>query len=169
MTRLAIVMNADRDWALQQKPAWARMYDDDQDYGEIVDDGGWFYGDQDQRRNEPSWFSFLIGEVERFEKFYALELKTEAEWSVLWRKSWWPKRREDWKYAMGKKHGSPHPFFKRGSAEFERALRLATPQERLIWERFGVAQFVPDDKRLAKIIGKPPVLTERSKAMAGGE
>lgn len=66
----------------------------------------------------------------------------------------------------GKKKSVPHPYFKRGSSEFERAVSLATPQERLIWERFGIAQFAPDDKRLKKITGAS-TLTDRSRAMQG--
>ena len=164
MSRLAIVTDADRDWALAQKPDWARMHSDDPDLGEIVDHGDWLDGRPTDTRRDPSWFDFVIGEVERFEKFYFGEFKTYAEWSAIWRNSWWPKRREDWKF-MSRKNTVHHPYFKRGTPEFDQALRLATAQERLIWDKFGVAQFAPDDKRLKKITA--PTLTDRSKAMAG--
>ena len=166
MSRLAIVTHADRDWALAQKPEWARMNYDDQDGGEIVDRGEWFDSEAKQAKSEPSWFDFVIREVERFEKFFGDEQKTNAEWSALWRNSWWPKRREDWVY-MAKKNKDLHPYFKRGTPEFDRALKVGTAGERMVWTRYGVAQFKPDDKRLKKVIGKSSGLSDRSKAMAG--
>lgn len=165
MSRFPIVTNVDRDWALSQKPAGVRMHDDDEDGGEIVDRGHWLDADFKKRRHEPSWFDFVIGEVERFEKFFAGQLKSEAEWSALWRKGWWPKRRVDWSYQhMAKKEF--HPFFRRGSAEFNRAMKVGTTDEQRMWERFGVAQFKPDDPRLAKITDQPNT-TERYSRMMG--
>lgn len=43
------------------------------------------------------------------------------------------------------------PFFRKGTQEFAIALRLATADEKLMWVRFGIAQFKPDDPRLEKI------------------
>ena len=68
-----------------------------------------------------------------------------------------------------KKQAVPHPYFKRGSAELERALKLATKGERMVWEKFGVAQFAPADPRLPKIVNPHTGLTDRSKQMAGHE
>lgn len=161
MTRGPIVMNTDRDWALAQKPAWARMYDDAHD--EIVDDGDWLDAEPTQKHRDPSWFDFVVGEVERFERYFAGQFKTESEWSTLWRKGWWPKRREDWKFKMAPK--ASHPFFREGSPEFARALTVATPEEKAMWTRFRVAQFKPDDPRLAQV--QSPALTPASKRMTG--
>lgn len=49
------------------------------------------------------------------------------------------------------RRADPQPFFKKGSQEFAIALRLATPEEKPMWVRFGIAQFKPDDPRLKKI------------------
>lgn len=163
MTRGPIVMNTDRDWALAQKPAWARMHDDDDD--EIVDDGGWLDAEPTTKRRDPSWFDFVIGEVERFERYFAGQFKTEQEWSTLWRKGWWPKRREDWKFQMAPKEFQP--FFREGSAEFSRALKVATPDEARMWSRFRVAQFKPDDARLKFVRGED--LSPTSKRMTGDQ
>lgn len=43
------------------------------------------------------------------------------------------------------------PFFRKGTQQFAIALRLATPEEKAMWVRFGIAQFKPDDPRLEKI------------------
>lgn len=145
----AIVMNTDRDWALAQKPEWARMHDEETD-NEIVDDGGWL---DEERRHDlpgPSWFSFVIGEIESFESYFGDDRKTHAEWSAIWRKAWWPKRKEEWAWKhMAKKQ--TQPFFRKGTQEFAIALRLGSEDEKRMWIRFGVAQFKPDDPRVQKI------------------
>lgn len=148
---LPIVTDADRNWALLQKPEWARMHNDESDdLGEIVDDGGWLDADKGARHQGPSWFDFVVGEIESFERFFSGEQKTYAEWSTLWRNSWWPKRREDWAFKhMAKK--KTQPFYRKGTQGFAIALRLASDDERRIWVRFGIAQFKPDDPRVAKI------------------
>jgi len=149
-TRRAIVMNSDRDWALAQKPEWARMHDVDQVDNEVVDDGGWMDAEQPKREQGPSWFSFVVGEVEAFEAYFGDDRKTHAEWSTLWRNAWWPKRKEEWAWKnMAKK--KTQPFFRKGTQEFAIALRLASAEERRMWVRFGVAQFKPDDPRVEKI------------------
>ncbi len=146
----AIVTNADRDWALAQKPYWARMYDDvDPDEGEIVDDDLRPDEVQSGKHRDPSWFSFVIGEIESFERYFGAQQKGYAEWSALWRKGWWPKRREDWKFKNAPKEFQP--FFRAGTPEFERALEVATGDEKRMWSRFGVAQFKPDDERLKRV------------------
>lgn len=167
MTRRAIVTNRDRDWALAQKPDWARMHDDAD--GEIVDDGGWMDVETEIKKGDPTWFDFVIGEVERFEKYFGDEMKSERQWSELWRHGWWPKRKEEWAFMSRKGKGPFHPFFRKGTPEFERALKVATPSERMVWVRFGVAQFVPDDPRLKKVAPPERKLTDRSHAMAGGK
>lgn len=68
---------------------------------------------------------------------------------------------------MRRKKAIHHPYFRRGSPEFERALKLATPAEAMIWKRFGIAQFTPDDPRLKKIVKASASLTDRSHAMTG--
>ncbi len=46
------------------------------------------------------------------------------------------------------------PFFRRGTKEFSRAIEVATQQEKMMWQRFGVAQFKPDDPRLKLVEGQ---------------
>lgn len=150
MSVLPIVTNADRQWALDQKPEWARMHNDEsEDVGEIVDDGGWLEAEKKDRQRGPSWFDFVVGEIERFEQYFSGVRKSYTEWSELWRRSWWPKRREDWAYKMAPR--KKEPFFRKGTQQFAIALRLATEDERRMWVRFGVAQFKPDDPRVRKI------------------
>jgi len=152
MSVLPIVTDIDRRWALDQKPAWARLHNSvSEDFGEIVDDGQWLDAEKGNRVEGPAWFDFVTGEIERFERYFSGQRKTYAEWSSLWRNGWWPKRREDW--AFKNKPKEFQPFFRAGSAEFVTALALATAAERQMWSRFGVAQFRPDDPRLAKISG----------------
>ena len=157
--RPPIVTNSDRDWALAQKPEWAPLHSDDDDLPEIVDDGGWLDVEPQSNNAGPSWFSFITGEIEAFERFFSGDLKTYSEWSHLWRVTWWPKRREDWKFKMAKR--KKEPFFRKGTQEFAIALRLATKAEREMWVRFGIAQFKPDDPRLVKITdgAKPKRMT----------
>ena len=92
MTHLApLVTNIDREWALAQCPAWARRDKIDDGQGEVVDDGGWLDAEPTSSdRDAPNWDLFVIEQIERFEKFFAHERKTYADWSTLWRKSWWP-------------------------------------------------------------------------------
>jgi hypothetical protein len=152
MSVLPIVTNVDRQWALDQKPEWARMHNNESDeLGELVDDGGWLDGEKQERQRGPSWFDFVVGEIESFEQEFSGQRKAYAEWTALWRKGWWPKRREDWAYKMAPR--KKEPFFRKGTQEFAIALRLATEDERRMWVRFGIAQFKPDDPRLKKIEG----------------
>lgn len=151
---MPLVTNSDRDWALAQKPEWARLHNRetvDDELGEIVDDGGWMDAEQraDKRGQGPSWFDFVVGEIESFEQYFSGQSKSYAEWSTLWRNGWWPKRREDWAYKMAPR--KKEPFFRKGTQEFAIALRLATETERAMWVRFGIAQFKPDDPRVEKI------------------
>lgn len=170
MTGQAIVTNVDRQWALAKKPEWFRMGDLSEAFGELVDDGVWLdaeptAGSDDER---PSWASFVADEIERFERNYAGEFRSADDWSSIWRKGWWPRVSPKKRFPKSAPKMA-HPFFRAGSAEFDAAVKLATPAERMIWLRFGIAQFTPDDPRVSKIAGKPAGLTQKSKAMAGGE
>lgn len=166
--RQAIVTDADRAWALSQKPDWFQMGDISEECCELVDDGGWLDApDESAGKDErPRWAAFVADEIERFERNYAGELKSADEWSSIWRKGWWPRVSPTKRFPKSAPKVQ-HPYFKRGTPEFDKALTLATRSERMVWERFGVAQFAPGDKRLKKIIGKPTGLTDRSHAMTG--
>ena len=62
-----------------------------------------------------------------------------------------------------------YPFFRAGTDEFARALKVATEGERLVWKRFGVAQFKPDDPRLKRVQMEEQPKAVRGKAFAAGE
>lgn len=145
-----IVTDVDRDWAMSQMPPWCRS--GSLDDGETVDDGAWLDDVDDAQRDlgKPSWPQFVAEEIEKFEKHYAGQQKQAAEWSSIWRKGWWPKvsPRKRFPKSAPKEF---HPFFKRGTKEFVRALEVATSPEKSMWQRFGVAQFKPDDPRLKLI------------------
>jgi hypothetical protein len=148
-----IVTNIDRDWALEQMPPWFQMGDICTDeFPEIVDDGGWLEDQRGPAENfeKPSWSAFVAEEVEKFERHYNGERKTYANWTYLWRKEWWPKVSPRKRFPKSAPR-EWHPFFRAGTAEFDRAIELARPEEKVLWLRFGVAQFKPDDKRLKAI------------------
>lgn len=165
---MPIVTNVDRDWALAQIPDWARLHNDEsEELGEIVDDGAWLDADKIKRQQGPSWFVFVVGEIERFEQFFSGQDKSYSEWTALWRNSWWPKRREEWAYKhMTKK--KTEPFYRKGTHEFSLALHLATAQEKRMWLRFGIAQFNPEDPRVKKITEGAAKAAATSRRVAGG-
>lgn len=151
--RPPIVSDADRKWALSQKPSWARMGCADQE--EVCDDGGWLDADPKVTSHDerPNWSMFVSEQVERFEKFFNQcedRLKTRGDWSRLWRNSWWQKAHPERRFPKSAPR-IPQPFFRAGSPEFERAMALGSPAERRMWQQFGVAQFKPDDPRLSRV------------------
>lgn len=137
--RPPVVTETDRAWSLAQQPAWAAPGFPDGASGKPkVLHWGWFVADQ----------------AERFERYFAHDRKAPGDWSRLWRKSWWPKADpvKLFPQLMPKADRRFHPFFRAGTAEFARALEVGTPRERWIWRRIGVAQFRPDDERVARVI-----------------
>lgn len=156
----------DRQWALNQCPAWASRSPIDEDRPELVDTGAWLEVESAAPgKHVPNWDSFVIEQIERFEKFFAGQEKSYSDWSNIWRKSWWPKANPSRRFPKSAPQ-KKYPFFRAGSPEFARAMALGTAQERLMWERFNVAQFEPDDLRLKQIV-RPQGLSEKSKSMAG--
>ena len=85
MTGQAIVTDRDRKWALAQKPDWFQMGDLSEAYCELVDDGGWLDApsNNENRDERPYWASFVAAEIERFERHYAGEFKSAADWSSI--------------------------------------------------------------------------------------
>lgn len=150
--RQAIVTDKDREWAMARMPSWCQRGEISDLYGELVDDGGWLDTEPKTQAEleKPNWSLFVAEEIEKFEDHYAGEFKPAAEWSSIWRKGWWPKvsARKRFPRSAPKEF---HPFFKKGTQQFAIALRLATPEEKAMWVRFGIAQFKPDDPRLGKI------------------
>lgn len=147
-----VVTDRDRKWALDKCPDWARVDSIDEVFGEIVDDGGWLDSDEREERKPdiPNWSKFVAYQIERFEEFFALQKNDRDEWSRLWRFGWWPKANPELFFpTMAKKQ--TQPFYRKGTQGFAIALRLATDDERRMWMRFGIAQFKPDDPRVAKI------------------
>ena len=140
--RPPVVTNSNRQWALDQCPTWAVRGD-----ASVAEAKS-----RTKREEGPAiWDVFVAEQAEAFETFFAHERKAAADWSRMWR-NWWskadPKKRFPKASAPVR---APHPFWRRGAPEFARALGVATRSERMIFERIGVAQFRPDDPRLAKV------------------
>lgn len=155
--RPPVVTTPDRQWAFDQLPNWAKGASADCGVeGEIVDDGAWLDDKlamaitNRPAKNAVNGWGFVSEQAENFERFFAPFRKTLAEWSSLWRTGWWPKADPAKRFpTMAKKQ--LHPFFRKGTPEFARALKVATADERRMWVRFGVAQFKPEDARLAQV------------------
>lgn len=172
-TRPPIVTDADRQWALAQCPDWAvRANVQANDW---PDDGA--PDDAPPTKGGPGvliWDYFVTGEIERFERFYYDQRKTYGDWSTLWRKSWWPKadpRRMNRKLSP-KPDPKDYRTFRRGSAEFEFAIKLGSSVQRKLWANNGVVMFLASDPMVAKIekaVKAMPetTLTPRSVAMMG--
>lgn len=159
--RAPLVTETDRKWSLDQCPPWASRATPGDDGPEIEPEGESIdETDMERARRRTGgtdrfvWDWFVDDQIHNFERFFAHERKSFEDWSRLWRRSWWPKA--DPKVRVPRlvaklNPGQPHPFARRGSPEFEEGLRLATPQERRLFERIGVVQFPPDDNR-AKVL-----------------
>jgi len=133
-----VVAEADRQWALDQRPA-----------GAALGDGR---SDATATPQGPAlcWRWFVLREVRAFELYFANERKTRGDWSRLWRRGWWPKA-EPWKFGPRPRAPTTHPFWHSGTEGFRLALSLATPAERKLWERICVAQLPPEDPRVVEI------------------
>ena len=140
-----VVTNTDRAWSEGQRPAWAPPG----------------FPPEGERQKVLHWGWFVADQAERFERYFAHERKAAGDWSRLWRAAWWPKADPLKLYPRlvpkSAPDRRPHPFWKAGTPGFEAVLALATPRERWLWRRIGVAQLAPDDPR-AK------ALTERQAA-----
>ena len=66
--RPPIVTDANRQWAIDQKPeSW------------------------DAEAPHLDWETHVAEQAERFERHFGDDRKPAAEWSGLWRRVWWPK------------------------------------------------------------------------------
>ena len=167
--RCPLVTTADREWALMQVPVWARRASREDGADGVVDDGRWLEDTKPNARPyepRPCWDQFVSEQVESFERYFAFERKTFGDWSRLWRHSWWPKANPTKRFPMSAPK-TPQPFFRKGTAEFVRALDVATTAERAMWQRFGVAQFKPDDPRLLRVRRTVAHKIDRKMAVAG--
>ena len=153
MMRAPVVTNADRDWALALCPHWADKGApcDDDEYGEIVDDDGWLENTSPtkSKQDAPNWRMYVAERIEEFEAAFSSERCSVEAWSKRWRG--WMKSTDPKKRFPKSAPKEFHPFFRKGTPEFVAALKVATKGEQVMWERFGIAQFKPDDPRLSKI------------------
>lgn len=125
--RPPIVSDADRQWAIEQRPAhWARV---------VTRDG-----------KPRSWAALVSRRASAFERHYAHDRKPAAEWAGLWRRVWWPATRIP-------ADPTPHPFIRRADPRWPAAAAMLDAAERRVAERFGVIQFRPDDERASSIAG----------------
>lgn len=145
-----VITDKDRAWAVAQMPPWCQRGDLCGD--EIVDDGAWLDDAEPKSGafDKPNWSMFVAEEIEKFERHYAGQSRSSDEWSSMWRKGWWPKVTPRKRFPKSAPR-EPQPFFRKGTSEFNRAISLATTEEKRMWLRFGVAQFKPDDSRLKTI------------------
>ncbi len=133
-----LVTEADMRWAIDQRPANAAL------------GAGRSATALAPQGPALDWRWFVQREMRAFERYFAGECKTRGDWSRLWRRGWWPKA-EPWKFVPRPTSPASHPYWKVGSAGFRLALCLATPVERKLFEKIGVAQFRPDDPRVVTI------------------
>lgn len=155
MKRGPIVTNADRDWAISQCPDWMSRRQYRNQLPEVVDDGRWLDVQADaegEGDDAPSAFNFVLEQLEAFEKYFAGQTKTEAQWSYFWRQKWWPKARPEQRYPKSAPMVD-HPFWRIGTPEFQRALDVATDGERKIWRLAGFAQMRATDERVTYVVG----------------
>lgn len=157
-----VVTDIDRKWALDQCPPWATLGGGhdvlDEPAGEIVDETDFERAERLKRERAKTvvfrWDWFVQDQIEAFERYFSGE--TSRDWSKLWRTVWWPKA-DPWKRApklMARVAPAVScPVFRRGQLGFDRALEVATPSERKLWDALGVAQFKPGDPRLKKLQG----------------
>lgn len=173
-----VVTDVDREWALRQCPPWAVRAAqveadelDDPDEGEIVDEP---YRRKHNREKPLVWDDFVAEQIENFERFFGDQRKSAREWSDLWRNGWWPKANP--RIAHGSKvppMPGVYPVYRKGSAEFDAACKIATPTERAVMLKVGLVMFRPDDPRVAKVRaavkGEAPAGEDRKLAAAGGD
>ncbi len=164
--RPPVVTDTDRQAAIAQCPDWAEVGNlSKTECNEIVDDGAWLdAGIHAKPQQRPNWTHFVDERIEQFEAAFGNERCSSFEWAARW-KGWFMKTdvRKRFPKSAPKEF---HPFFRKGSIEFGRAVAVGTAEEKYMWIRFGIAQFKPDDPRL-KNIREGSLLTETSKRMAG--
>lgn len=127
--RPPIVTDADRQWAIEQKPA------------------NW-----DVEAPNLAWEDHVAEQAEAFEAHYVDDRKPLTEWSGLWRRSWWKAADPSIRHPK-EAPARPHPFVTSKDPAWPRVLEVLTKDERKVAERFGVAQFRPEDPRAAMIGG----------------
>lgn len=144
--RRPVVSDDDRRWALDQCPSWAARLDDaaDPPPGVLL------------------WDRFVADQAERFEQFFAHERRAAHDWSHLWRKSWWPKAdaRKLYPRLVPAEPGA-YPTYRRGTLEFEAALKLATGSERAVMLKAGLLMLRPGDAKIERIESRARAMRAR--------
>lgn len=155
--RPPVVTDLERAWAIALRPAWIPATSPREALGspEASSEGEDADGDvaaapgPQKRPQRVDWEGFVASQVESFERFFAFDRRTAGDWARLWRS--WFKKSDPRKLFPKQAPRVAHPFCRVGSAEFARALAVATPAERLVFRRIGVAQFCPDDPRVGTV------------------
>jgi hypothetical protein len=147
--RPPIVLDVERRWALARRPSWLPPDDDleAEAYGEVIDDDAPLDCPRSTPRPQRPWRDLVHGEVECFEAHYNGQCDTYAGWAELWR-MWWARIDVRKIYPQLVPPPPPQPFFRALSSGFARALEIGEPDEVAMWQRFGIAQFTPEDPRL---------------------
>jgi hypothetical protein len=106
------------------------------------------------RYEAPAWGQFVDEQIEQFERYFAGDRKSPAEWSRLFRSVWWPKADPSKRYPKSKPLPVPeggYVFVRRGTALHRAALQLAPDDRaRRVWAAHGV-QFAAGDPLRAEI------------------
>jgi hypothetical protein len=127
--RPPVVTDADRAWAVEQKPENWDEEAPDLDFADFVDE-----------------------QASAFERILGAERKSAAEWSGLWRRVWWPKADPAIRHPETAPH-VPHPFIRADHPAWQRVLAVLDADERRIAERIGIMQFRSEDPRVA-VLGR---------------
>lgn len=193
MNRPPVVTDADRAWALAQKPWWFRaghddatpMIDpeecdaDDEASDVQIANTPPVYIDADgaeiilaadvrsaRRYDAPRWGEFVDEQCCAFERYFAAERKSPDAWTKLFRTVWWPKADPSKRYPHSKPLRVPscgYAFLRPGTAIHRAALTFAPTAAARRVWASHGVQFAADDPLLA---GIRKSLTERACAAA---
>lgn len=107
------------------------------------------------KRGPPlEWEHHVAEQIERFERHYAYDRKPAAEWSGLWRRSWWPNADPFVLHPHTNPQAPPddrYVVIRRADATWPRVLALLSPSERRLSERIGVVQLRASDDRARQV------------------
>ncbi len=170
--RPPVVTDLDRKWALEKCPSWVQRRPE----GETAPDDGLDADGYLKPRPQQLtyWDDFVCEQAERFESFHAFDRRSPEAWSRLWRVVWWPKADAARRFPKSAPKAAPgdYPVFRKGSAEFDAALRVATRTEAKLWAHLGSVMFKSGDPRLERIralASGERQLSDRSRRMSGDD
>lgn len=152
--RPPIVTDADRAWAMAQRPAhWQdnpEPADIDADAVDDLDPDGLPIVCERPAQRPLRWADFVDEQIRHFERCWDMSRKSALEWSIIFRSEWWPKADPTIRHPKTAPH-VPHPVIRSDHPAWSSVLAALAPHERRIAERFGVMSFRPNDPRVARL------------------